>query len=199
MCDRAADPAALVCVVRDACPRVAASDRTARCPTISGKQLEAHAPMATVMKIITITAGILLTGGASFVALADTPSAYAPLEGTVLSTHIPAADGCPGTVWSLAIGPGDTVLGTAGILGTNRSSQLTGSYDSHGTFHLKSQETGRDQALGTVDAQVQSDGSLVLRMTNLGGVSRCANRTVYLPWFRNGNDFDPDGGVSGGF
>jgi hypothetical protein len=155
--------------------------------------------MASVMKIASIVAGILLSSGASFVARAAIPSAYAPLEGTVLSTHIPAADGCPGTVWSLAIGPGDTVLGSAGMLGTNRSWQLSGSYDRHGTFHLKSQEPGGDKALGTVDAQVQSDGSLVLRMTNLGDVSPCANRTVYLPWFRGGNDFDPDGGVSGGF
>ena len=151
-------------------------------------------PMSPTTKAACIAIRALLSCCASSAALATIPSGYAPQEGTVLSTHIPADGNCPGTVWHLQVRQPGNLLGTVGVSGTNTIWRMSGTYDSNGTFHLSRQVLG-----GTVDAQVQSDGSLVLRMTSAGDPSPCFNRTVYLPWFRNGNDFDPNGGVGGGF
>ena len=89
--------------------------------------------------------------------------------------------------------------GTIGVAGTNRILDVSGTYDSTGIIRLSSQEEGDAEKPGRVDAQVQSNGSLVLTITNIADPSPCLNRTVYLPWFRNGNDFDPNGGAAGGF
>jgi hypothetical protein len=155
--------------------------------------------MTSMLKVASIAMGALLSSGVLIAALADVPAGYAPREGTVLSTHIPAEDGCRSTMWRLSIGPSDTVRGTVGVLGTNTTWQVSGSYTSNGTFHLNRQELGGAERTGTVDAQVQRDGALVLRMSDSADPSPCHNRTVYLPWFRNGNDFDPNGGAAGGF
>ena len=155
--------------------------------------------MTSILKVAAVAVGALLSSGASIVALADAPAGYALREGTVLSTHIPAEGSCRSTMWRLLIGPRDTVRGTVGVLGTNTTWQVSGSYTSAGTFHLNRQELGGVERTGTVDAQVQRDGALVLRMSDSADASPCHNRTVYLPWFRNGNDFDPNGGAAGGF
>lgn len=155
--------------------------------------------MTSTPKMAAIAAAMLLSCGAATVARADIPSGFAPQEGTVLSTHIPGDNVCPTTEWHLTTGPSDTVHGSIYVEGTNSLWGLAGTYDSHGTFHLSDRERGGADRTGTVDAQLQSDGSLILRMATVGDASPCDNRTVYLPWFRNGNDFDPNGGVAGGF
>jgi hypothetical protein len=142
--------------------------------------------MTSVSKLAAISMGLLIACTGSFAARADIPSRYSLQEGTVLSTHTPATGTCPITWWQLWIGPGRSVEGLIGEEGTSKGWQVSGTYDSHGTFHLDDREKA-----GTVDAQVQSDGSLTMRMANVGDQSQCFNRTVYLPWFRNGNDFDP--------
>jgi hypothetical protein len=155
--------------------------------------------MTSTANMAAIAVGVLLSCGASTIARADIPSGYSPQAGTVLSTHIPGDNVCPTTQWRLTIGPSDTVMGSFGVGGTDSIWRLTGTYDSHGTFHLSDREPGGAGQTGTVDAQLQSDGSLSLRMTTPGDASPCDNRVVYLPWFRGGNDFDPNGGASGGF
>lgn len=150
------------------------------------------------MKMTAIAVAMLLACGASTIAGADIPSSYAPEEGTVLSTHIPGDAVCPTTEWRLEIGPSDTVIGSFGVRGTESVWPLSGTYDSHGTFHLRDREPGGAEKTGTVDAQLQSNGSLVLRMTTPGDASPCDNRTVYLPWFRNGNDSGGGGGGGDG-
>ena len=145
--------------------------------------------MISTPKMASLTAGLLLLCGASSVARADIPSAYTLEEGTVLSTHTPQTNACPISDWHLYVGPHDTVQGTINEEGTNKAWQLAGKYDSHGTFHLNGQELNGTESTGPVDAQVETDGSLSLRMANIDP-SPCYNRTVYLPWFRNGNDFD---------
>ena len=118
--------------------------------------------------------------------------------GTVLSTHTPQTDACPIEEWWWRIGPNDTVSGEIEEITTSKTWDLTGTYDAHGTFHLSGQELGNIDRPTTVDAQVQSDGSMIFRMTTAGDQSPCYNRTVYLPWFRNGNDSGGTGGGGGG-
>jgi hypothetical protein len=142
---------------------------------------------------------VLVSCGVSTVARAGIPSNYAPLEGTILTTHIPGSGTCPPTQWHFGIGPNATVQGSIYVPATNGHWQLSGTYDSHGTFHLRGQELGGAARTDAVDAQVQSDGSLTMRIATTGDPSSCGNRTVYLPWFRNGNDFDPSGGTELGF
>jgi hypothetical protein len=146
--------------------------------------------MTSTTKLASLTAGLLFLCGASSVARANIPSSYTLQPGTVLSTHTPETNACPISLWQLWIEPHDTVRGSIGEWGTGKAWRLAGTYDSHGTFHLNGQELNGSASTGTVDAQVQSDGSLSLRMTNLDP-SQCYNRTIYLPWFRNGNDFNP--------
>lgn len=154
--------------------------------------------MTAATTMASIAAGVLLSCGASIAARADIPSRYILTEGTVLSTHIPEAQGCLATFWHLWVGRNNTVVGTVGEERTSRTWRLSGTYDFHGTFHLNDQELGGAERIGTVDAQVQSNGSLVLRLATIGDPSPCYNRTVFLPWFRNGSDFSPNPGGGGG-
>jgi hypothetical protein len=151
--------------------------------------------MTSTTKIVIV----LLSCGASTVARAAIPTSYAPLEGTILSTHIPPSGECPTTQWHFGIGPNGTVQGSIFLPATRGDWRLSGTYDSHGTFHLHGQELGGAARTNTVDAQVQSNGSLTMRIATTGDPSPCGNRTVYLPWFRNGNDFDPAEGTELGF
>jgi hypothetical protein len=141
--------------------------------------------MNSAMKLTSLSVGLLLACGASPGARADIPTGYTLQDGTVLSTHTPETAACPITWWQLWIGPANSVRGKIWEEGTNKAWGVSGAFDSHGTFHLD------DRGMGAVDAQVQSDGSLSLRMAKAGDQSACYNRTVYLPWFRNGNDFNP--------
>jgi hypothetical protein len=154
--------------------------------------------MTSLRLIAVISIGMLSSCDASTFAWAGIPSNYVLQDGAVLSTHVPATGECPATQWQLWIGPRSSVRGTIAE-GRTTLWRLSGTYDSHGTFHLQGHETGGAERAGTVDAQVQSDGSLSLRIATIGDTSSCDNRTVYLPWFRNGNDFDPRGGTELGF
>jgi hypothetical protein len=119
-------------------------------------------------------------------------------SGTLLSTHTPPTATCPISLWHLLIGPGNTVKGTINVVGTNKAWNLAGTYDAHGTFHLSGPEVDGTGRSAEVDAQVQSDGSMIFRMTNAGDPSECYNRVVYLPYFRDGNDVIGGGGGGGG-
>jgi len=127
-------------------------------------------------------------------AMANTPSRYALAQGTWLSTHTEPANGCPATQLHLEVGPGLTLQGTVVVEAAKqyRTWFESGTYDSNGIFRLKGQELGSAETTSTLDAQVQSNGSLVMRLTDHSEPSPCFNRTVYLPWFRNGNDFEPN-------
>jgi hypothetical protein len=155
------------------------------------RQLERTATMNSTTKMASLVVGLLLSCGVLTVARADIPTGYTLEPGTVLSTHTPETDVCPISEWHLWIGPHDTVHGTIAEDGTNNALRVSGTYDSHGTFHLTGGELGGTDRAATVDAQVQSDGSMIFRMTNIDDPSQCNNRTVYLLWFRNGNDFGP--------
>jgi hypothetical protein len=147
--------------------------------------------MTSTAKMTSFAVGVLLSSGVSIVAWADAPSDYVVREGTVLSTHTPETGVCRITRWDLTIGPGETVRGTIKEDGTSKAWQMMGTYDSHGTFHLRGQEVGGAERARAIDAQMELDGSMIFRMTDIGDPSSCYNRTVYLPWFRNGNDFGP--------
>jgi hypothetical protein len=151
-------------------------------------------------RVAPIAMGLLLSLGALTGARASVPSAYALQPGTVLSTHTPPTSTCPIAVWRLWIGPSATVRGSIQELGTDKAWNLSGTFDSHGAFHLNGKEVDNTVRAATVDAQVQTDGSMIFRMANAGDPSECYNRTVYLPWFRNGTDFGPPpvGGGGGG-
>jgi hypothetical protein len=115
-----------------------------------------------------------------------------------LSTHTPPTATCPISFWHLLIGPGNTVKGTINVVGTNEAWNLAGTYDTHGAYHLSGPGVDGTGRSAEVDAQVQSDGSMIFRMTNRGDPSECYNRVVYLPWFRDGNDVIGGGGGGGG-
>jgi hypothetical protein len=154
--------------------------------------------MISTTKMTSLAAGLLLACGVSTVARADIPSAYSLSPGTVLSTHTPETNACPISDWQLWIEPHKTVRGEIEETRTNKTWDLAGTYDSHGTFHLAGHESADSDRPATVDAQVQSDGSMIFRMATVDDPSPCHNRTVYLPWFRNGNDFSPYGGGGDG-
>jgi hypothetical protein len=160
--------------------------------------------MTSASKIACLATSLLLTHGASAVVRADIPSGYTLRPGTVLSTHTPPTYGCPVEEWRLWIGQHDAVSGEIEDISTNKIWDLAGSYDDHGTFHLRGHKSDGGHRLedvgqeATVDAQVESNGSMIFRMTTAGASSVCYNRTVFLPWFRNGNDFGLNGGGGGG-
>jgi hypothetical protein len=154
--------------------------------------------MIATSKIAPVVAGLLLALCASATARADIPTAYSFQPGTLLSTHAPPTTTCPLSEWHLLIGTRNTVQGTIEAMGTNKVWSLSGTYDSHGTFHLSGQEVDGAGRTAAVDAQVQSDGSMIFKMTNIGDPSECYNRTVYLFLFRNSNDFCEGCGGGGG-
>ncbi len=154
--------------------------------------------MAMTKKIASLALGLLFAYGATNAAQASIPADYTLKPGTLLSTHTPATDVCPFSEWRLLIEPHGAVSAEIEESATNRIWDLAGTYDSHGTFHLSGHESDDNERVATVDAQVESDGSMIFRMATIGEPSRCYNRTVYLPWFRNGNDFSPNGGGGGG-
>jgi hypothetical protein len=147
--------------------------------------------MTSTTKMASLAVGLVLACGATTVARADIPSGYTLEPGSVLTTHTPETNVCPISNWQLWIGSHDTVKGAIEEPSSYKTWRLTGTYDSHGTFHLNGHESDGTDRAAAVDAQVQSDGSMIFRMTNAGDPSPCYNRTVYLPWFRGGNDFNP--------
>lgn len=121
-----------------------------------------------------------------------------PQEGMVYSAHSPSIGGCPEMDWHVRVGPNHTLTGMVATDGMQRIWNLSGSYTPDHKFHLNGKETGGALRTGTVDGQVRPNGSLVLTMGNISGPSPCNNKTVYLPWFRDGNAYDPNAGAGGG-
>jgi hypothetical protein len=140
---------------------------------------------------------VCVVAGAAPIAWADVTPGYSLQPGTVLSTHTPETNVCRITHWQLWIGPRETVRGAIEEEVTDKFWSLSGTYDSQGTFHLKGQDPDGTEG-ATVDAQVQPNGSMIFRMADPADPSQCYNRVVYLPWFRNGNDFNPHGGAGDG-
>jgi hypothetical protein len=67
------------------------------------------------------------------------------------------------------------------------------------TFHLTGTDLAGTGRTGVVDGTVRSDGVLVATMSKISGPSPCNDKTVYIKWFRGGNDpYDPGKGAASG-
>jgi hypothetical protein len=156
--------------------------------------------MTSNTKLASVAAYLVVACGAPAAVQAAIPYQYSLKPGTVLSTHTPDTGGCQFMKWQLTIGPNDTVAAKIEQTGVSKNWELTGTYDSHGTYHLNGHELDGAKGATIIDAQVQADGSMIFTMADAGDPSPCFNRTLYLPWFRNGNDFNPSltGSGSGG-
>jgi len=122
----------------------------------------------------------------------------APTEGAVFSAYSPAIGDCAALTWNFRIGPNYTVTGMVEHPGTEDVWRVTGTYTPQHTFHLDSQELTGPRRTGSVDGRVEQNGALVMKIGNISGPSPCADKTIYIPWFRDGNAYDPNGGAAGG-
>jgi len=137
-----------------------------------------------------------MLGVASLCGIATYPTGAAaqrvvPKEGMVYSTHSPAVDQCPELFWHVWVGPKKTLRGTVDRGDNVNIWRLKGTYTPDHTFHLDSQELGGAQRTGAVDGRVLENGSLVMTLGNISGPSACEGKSIYVPWFRDGNDFNP--------
>jgi hypothetical protein len=148
---------------------------------------------------IAIVAGVLLSGAAWNAALAQAGPAYLQ-EGTVYTAHSPARNGCPSLDWHIWVGPQDTLSGMISTEGvTAKAFSMTGGIGADKTFHLAGKEIGGTGRTGVVDGKVRDDGVLMATLSQISGPSPCNDKTVYIKWFRGGNDpYDPSKGVAGG-
>jgi hypothetical protein len=147
---------------------------------------------------IAIVAGALLSTAALNIAIAAPTPAYLE-EGTVYSAHSPARDGCPSLDWHVWVGPKDTLSGMISTEGmTPKAFSVTGGIGVDRTFHLDGKEIGGTGRTSTIDGQVRDDGVLVATIGNVSGPSPCANKTVYIRWFRRGNDVYDSSKAAGG-
>lgn len=121
-----------------------------------------------------------------------------PEEGAVFSAYSPAVGDCAAAEWHFRIGPNHTVTGMVDHPGTEDVWRVTGTYTPRHSFHLDSQELTGQRRTGSVDGQVEQNGSLVMKIGNISGPSPCADKTIYVPWFRDGNAYDPNGSAGGG-
>jgi hypothetical protein len=153
--------------------------------------------MVSLKSGVVIAAVALLSGAA---ANAQKAPAYLQ-EGTVYSAHSPARNGCPSLDWHISVGPKDTLSGIISTEGAEpHAFSVTGGIGTDRTFHLNGKEIGGTARTATMDGKVRADGVLVATMSNFSGPSPCADKTVYIRWFRGGNDpYDPGkGSASGG-
>jgi hypothetical protein len=121
-----------------------------------------------------------------------------PEEGMVFSAHSPAIGDCGAINWYFRIGPDYTVTGMIYHLGTEDVWRAKGTYTPEHTFHLDTRELNGPGRTGSVDGEVMQNGSLVMKIGDVSGPSPCADKTIYLPWFRDGNAYDPNSGAGGG-
>jgi hypothetical protein len=150
----------------------------------------------------TITAASVATAVSLFGVAAD-PAMSAdrlvtPREGMVFSATSPSVGDCPAMSWYFRIGPNRTITGMVSHLGTEDVWRVKGTYTPNHTFHVDTQELTGQQKSGSVDGQVLQNGSLTMQIGNVAGASPCANKTIYIPWFRDGNAFTPYSGGGGG-
>lgn len=154
--------------------------------------------MTSLKSGLAIAAAALLSGAAWNAALAAAP-AYLQ-EGTVYTAHSPARNGCPSLDWHIWVGPQDTLSGMISTEGVSaKAFSMTGGIGADRTFHLNGKEIGGTGRTGVVDGKVRDDGVLVATISQISGPSPCADKTVYIKWFRGGDDaYDPGKGVAGG-
>jgi hypothetical protein len=146
---------------------------------------------------VVIAAAVLLSGAAN----AQQGAPRYVEEGTIYSAHSPARDGCPPLDWHIAVGPKDTLTGIISSEGAKPTAfRMTGGFGPDWTFHLDGQEIGGTGRTGVVDGQVRNkDKVLIAKLSKLSGPSPCADKTVYIKWFRGGNDpYDPGKGAASG-
>jgi hypothetical protein len=141
----------------------------------------------------TRTAAVMVAAGV-LCGFATNPGAAAdrlitPREGMVFSATSPAIGECTAMSWHFRIGPNHTLTGTISHLGTDDVWQVKGTYTPQHTFHIDTQELTGQHRTGSVDGQVMQNGSLTMKVGNVAGDSPCANKTIYLPWFRDGNAY----------
>ncbi len=144
-------------------------------------------------------AGALLTGALPRLALAE-DARVVPTEGMVYSTHSNAIGECPALDWHVVVGPNKSLSGFVSQSGMKDIWRVNGTYTGTGDhrFHLDAKEMGGAQRTGTVEGQVQPNGALAMTLGNLSGPSPCADKTVYIRWFRNGNAYDVNNGSAPG-
>jgi hypothetical protein len=146
--------------------------------------------------------GAVMVAAALLCGFAANPAAardrlVTPREGMVFSATSPAVGDCTAMSWYFRIGANHTLTGMVSHLGTDDVWQVKGTYTPEHTFHVDTQELTGQRRTGSVDGQVMQNGSLTLRVGNVAGESPCANKTIYLPWFRDGNAFTPYAGGGG--
>ena len=149
----------------------------------------------------TITAVVMVTA-LSLCGVAADPAMsrdrlVTPQEGMVFSATSPAVGDCTAMSWYFRIGPNHTITGMVSHLGTEDVWRVKGTYTPQHTFHVDTQELTGQQRTGSVDGQVMQNGSLTMEIGNVAGASPCANKTIYVPWFRDGNAFAPSGNAGG--
>jgi hypothetical protein len=120
-----------------------------------------------------------------------------PQEGMVFAATSPAIGDCTALSWYFRIGPNHTITGMVTHLGTEDIWRVKGTYTPNHTFHVDTQELTGAHRTGSVDGAVRQDGSLTMKVGNVAGGSPCADKTIYLPWFRDGNAFYPSAGGGG--
>ena len=140
-------------------------------------------------------AAALLMAGAWSPAMAQTT----PVEGTVYSTHTPKMGDCPALDWHVAVGPKNTLTGMVATDGMKNIWRITGTFNAQHKFRLEGQEVGGAQRTGAVEGEIRPDGSLNAAMGGFSSASPCEKKSVYIPWFRNGNNaYDPAPRAGGG-
>ncbi len=120
-----------------------------------------------------------------------------PREGMVFAATSPTIGNCTAMSWYFRVGPNHTLTGMVTHLGTEDVWRVKGTYTPNHTFHVDTEELTGQHRTGSVDGAVMQNGSLTMRIGNVAGGSPCANKTIYLPWFRDGNAFYPSAGGGG--
>ncbi len=149
----------------------------------------------------TMMASLLLFGckspPATPVAAAD--QRVTPVEGMYYSVHSAPIGDCPAIDWHVSVGPFNSLSGMASTQGMTEIWQLTGSLSGNGDhkFHLDGKELSGPHRKGTVDGQVQPDGSLVMTLGNLSAPSPCSNKTIFVPVFHTSSPYEMHGGGPG--
>lgn len=120
-----------------------------------------------------------------------------PQPGMVFSATSPAVGDCPSLSWYFKVGPNHTLTGIISHNDTDDVWRAKGTYTPEHTFHIDTQEMGGQGRTGSVDGQVLQDGSLNMKVGNVVGGSTCADKQIYIRWFRDGNAYSRSGGVAG--
>jgi hypothetical protein len=152
--------------------------------------------MHKTLTAVVMVAAASLCGGMAGPAMAR-DRLVTPQEGMVFAATSPALGDCTSMSWYFRIGPNHTLTGMITHLGTEDVWRVKGTYTPNHTFHVDTQELTGEHRTGSVDGAVMQNGSLTMKIGNVAGGSPCADKTIYLPWFRDGNAFYPSAGGGG--